>query len=421
MPVKRLKTPVFLEDIIEWMCKDSWRTLMLETLGVDKCEVQLSQFDQNVVKNITDNGLALTEKQVDLCIKLIKRYKIQIMNQIENIDELIDPYHLKQPIRKIDQTRAIWLEDDHIIVKFPFNQDIINKMKKYSTTSTIRLGEYMPEEKQWRWIPCEHTYYTLGRILEKHDFEVDQKILDLINATLDLKVDHDTLYFVEGKLSSNNKLLNNWLSEQESLEQTLLKVKSNALKYNADSVKDIGDLYKDKWYKKLFANFHQQQFWLDTNKIKKNQLIDFVLDYKLDKVIIKLGNSPHKKELLKLWIYAFQQHERLKNNEVSFLWNDSDGGYLPDDTDKLLDAFISGKKTKEPFLKNKVNENTKFIVMPFRPERNYLVSRVKPMLTLQIGSIYGQDWHERYMLENTHTLVYYSSDGPKSQDVTAIV
>jgi hypothetical protein len=421
MPVKRLKTPVFLEDIIEWMCKDSWRNLVVENLGIGQCEVQLSQFDQNVVKNITDNGLSLTQKQVDLCIKLIKRYRSQIVSQIENIDELIDPYHLKNPVRVIDQTRAIWLEEDHIIVKFPFNQDVINKMKKYSTNSTIRLGEYMPEEKQWRWIPCEHTYYTLGRILEKHDFEVDPKILDLIGAALDLRPEYDTLYFTEGKLSSNNKRLNEWIKEQQYLEHTLLKVKSNSLKYSAEVVKKIGDIYHDKWYKKLFSDFHQKQYWLDTGKIEKHQLIDFVMNYKLGPVVIKFGGSSHKKELLKMWISAFRQHSGLKNSEVSFLYDEFDSWAVAEDTHKLLDAYTDQKETKEPFVKNSINEDTKFVLMPYRPKKEWLISKRKPMITIQIGQSYGQDWHERYMLENTHTLVYYSSDGPNSQDITTIV
>ena len=423
MPVKRSNTPVFLEDVIEWMRGDSWRTLWLEQQGEDAigvCQVQLSQFDRNVCTNIGDSRLALTQKQVDLCVKMIKRYQKQIELQIPNIAELIDPVSLKQPVRKIDQTRAIWLEDDHVMIKFPFNQDIVNKMKKYSTASTIRLGEYMPDEKLWKWIPCEHTYYTLGRILEKHDFDVDKKILDLISATLDLEPQHDTLYYDEG-LQTNNQHINKWLSEQYSETHSLLKLKSNCLKYNQETVAKLDKKYQQHWYQKLLSNYHKHSFWLDTNKIKKNQFIDFVLDYKLGPVVIKFGSSAHKKELLKVWLYTFQQHERLKNSEVSFLWNNNDGGFLPDDADKLLDAFTSGKETKEPFLKNNINENTKFIVMPFRPERRYLVSRVKPMLTLQIGSIYGHDWHERYMLENTHTLVYYSSDGPDNQDIVAVV
>ena len=421
MPVKRLKTPVFLEDIVAWMCGDSWSFNAVSEAGIDPCVAQLSKFDREVCRNITQNMMPLTQKQVDLCVKMIKRYESQLQAQIGNIAELVDPVALKQPVRVIDQTRAMWFEDDHIIVKFPFNQDVINKMKKYSTNSTIRLGEYMPEEKQWKWLPCEHTYYTLGKILEKHDFEVDQKILELINATLDLEAQHDTLHFQSGKLSSNNHKLNEWMAQQKYLEHALLKVKSNSLKYNADAVKEIGELYRDKWYSKLFSNYHHNQYWLDANKIKKHQLIDFVLDYKLGPVVIKFGSTSHKKELLKIWIYAFQQHDTLKNKQVSFIYNEFDSWSNAEETHKMLDAHTDAKEMKDPFVKNSVGADTKFVVMPYRPKKEWLISKARPMLTIQLGMPYGQDWHERYMLENTHTLVYYSSDGPNTQDIVTVV
>ena len=59
--------------------------------------------------------------------------------------------------------------------------------------------------------------------------------------------------------------------------------------------------------------------------------------------------------------------------------------------------------------------------MPFEASKEWLVGRVKPMLTIQIGQVHPHDNKSKYMLENTHALVYYSSDGPKNQDIVAVV
>jgi hypothetical protein len=70
--------------------------------------------------------LALTQKQADLAIKIIKD-NIGLYQKIENLSFLLDNPIFKWPFRVIDTARTISRIDDYIAIRYPFDHQV-NKL-----------------------------------------------------------------------------------------------------------------------------------------------------------------------------------------------------------------------------------------------------------------------------------------------------
>jgi hypothetical protein len=140
--------------------------------------INLARYDNSFLDSVTDttkNGEALTDKQADLAVKLVLKYRRQLAAHGINTDTVLDP-KFRKSLRIVDRTRSITLVGESIHIKFPYDTKLIDQIKttiKESQGSTkynrdLRVWQSGLTEFNVNWI-CE-----FGR---QHNFIVDPIIL----------------------------------------------------------------------------------------------------------------------------------------------------------------------------------------------------------------------------------------------------
>ena len=82
--------------------------------------INLARYDVKVLESMTTHvvsGGALTEKQGELALKIVLKYQRQLAQKGVDVSPVENP-QWRIPLRKMDYSRALYLHDDILIVKF---------------------------------------------------------------------------------------------------------------------------------------------------------------------------------------------------------------------------------------------------------------------------------------------------------------
>ena len=93
--------------------------------------------DVTVVSSLAMNpsmGKGYTEKQRSLVLRLCKKYKGQLVSALGPAAELAleNPEFKFGLVQPGPQEKSITIDDKNILVKFPFNEEIVGKIRKYT-------------------------------------------------------------------------------------------------------------------------------------------------------------------------------------------------------------------------------------------------------------------------------------------------
>ena len=117
-----MKTFAYIEDYMEVIAGErnpvtgSLYGLFASTPPI----VSLARYDVNIVNSMaaaTMDGRALTDKQADLAVKIVLKYR----KQLEKLGIDVAPAEYPQfrlGIRTIDRRRLLYVKDDHIVLQF---------------------------------------------------------------------------------------------------------------------------------------------------------------------------------------------------------------------------------------------------------------------------------------------------------------
>lgn len=155
--------------------------------GTSKYVFSLARYDVKIVESMANStvwgSMALTDKQGDLAVKLVLKYKRQFANQGIDISPVEENPQWRIPLRKIDRTQRIWLENSRIRVKFPYNQNWIDDFRKFKETSQ-GLAQWITDEKVWELALTEYNVNWIVAWSDTLEFEVDPDVRKLYNQIL---------------------------------------------------------------------------------------------------------------------------------------------------------------------------------------------------------------------------------------------
>lgn len=172
---------------------------------------RLANYDVGIVNNLANSTVwhnsALTDRQGELAVKLVLKYKKQFANNGIDVEPVLNPVW-RRPLRQVDRTHRIWIEDDTIKIRFPYNQALIDSFKELrkGTQGSVRFNR---EHKIWC---CGITEYNVNFISAwaPTEFEIDPEITALFDKILDCEsrpyeiklIKTDTGYTVTNAASS---------------------------------------------------------------------------------------------------------------------------------------------------------------------------------------------------------------------------
>lgn len=147
--------------------------------------ISLARYDTNIISsmaNQTMTNVALTDRQSELAIRLVDKYKRQFLNHGVDVAPSVRNPTFRVPVRVVDRSRTISLLDDSICIRFPYDKEMVPEITAAAKESQ---GKYTfdKDNKRWTLALTEHNVNWATSFGKKHGFTIDdnvQKYMDLI-------------------------------------------------------------------------------------------------------------------------------------------------------------------------------------------------------------------------------------------------
>jgi len=165
--------------------------------------IKLARYDVDVLTNIslvTTGSGALTERQADLAIKIILKYQRQLAAKGVDVSPMLTPKWQVTP-RKMDYSRKIYIDNDTIIVKFPYEKPLIDALKKFIRDSQ-GTAHWDRDLRVWKFALTEYNINWIHEWASINSFEIDPAIYKIIKSiaeveqagyAIELKYDGETV------------------------------------------------------------------------------------------------------------------------------------------------------------------------------------------------------------------------------------
>lgn len=173
-----------IEDYLELLAGYSPHNFFASTTST----FSLARYDINIVNSMassTISGTALTDKQGDLAVKLVLKYRKQFANQGIDITPAENPIW-RHPLRKIDRTKSVILEDGRIIIRFPYDTELIAQVRSYLQGSMGNVT-WNRDNKSWDLGLTEGNINWAVVWGESFGFNIDPMVQDLYEKIIDME------------------------------------------------------------------------------------------------------------------------------------------------------------------------------------------------------------------------------------------
>ncbi len=147
--------------------------------------VSLARYDVQVLASMsaaTQSGRALTDRQAELAVKIIQKYQ----KQLEKLEISIDPIRTPQyrhGIRTIDRRKLLYVENDHIVLKFPYDTKLIDDLRDLAKISQGTWA-FDSNARAWRLAITEVNVVAANGFAANHEFEIGEEFLSLLQEVV---------------------------------------------------------------------------------------------------------------------------------------------------------------------------------------------------------------------------------------------
>ena len=143
--------------------------------------VSLARYDVQVLASMsaaTQSGRSLTDRQAELAVKIIQKYQ----KQLEKLEISIEPIRTPQyrhGIRTIDRRRLLYIDNDHIVLKFPYDTKLIDDLRDLAKVSQGTWA-FDNNARAWRLAITEVNVVAANGFATNHQFEISEEFLSYI-------------------------------------------------------------------------------------------------------------------------------------------------------------------------------------------------------------------------------------------------
>lgn len=145
--------------------------------------INLARYDVKVLESMSQTVAQhqpLTERQGELLAKIVLKYERQLASKQVDVDPVRNP-EWRMPLRKMDYTRSLYITNDQLVLKFPFDDGLIESVRAFGKESQ-GVCKWNRETKLWEIALTEYNLSWLVAFAEVHKFTVDTVVQDLMLA-----------------------------------------------------------------------------------------------------------------------------------------------------------------------------------------------------------------------------------------------
>lgn len=178
-----------IEDYIEIISghrKPDGSTLAL----FEPCEplLSLARYDVNIIESLatqTLSGTSYTDRQAALCKDIVLKYERQLAKHSISIEGVKEKPEFRNTIRTIDRSTSVWIEDDKIYIRFPYDNVTIESIRSASKESQGSI-KFNRDKRVWEADLTESNVNWVYAFAEVHRFKIEssmQTVMEQILAT----------------------------------------------------------------------------------------------------------------------------------------------------------------------------------------------------------------------------------------------
>lgn len=152
--------------------------------------INLARYDISVISNMASaaaSGQSYTDRQAELAIKLILKYKRQLTAFGIDISSVEDSPKFRTKLRVIDRRKLLFLQDNRICLQFPYDTTLIEDIRDIAK---ISHGGWVfhKENKIWYLAITEPNVIAVGGFAKIHQFEISSEFSELEQSVLSVEV-----------------------------------------------------------------------------------------------------------------------------------------------------------------------------------------------------------------------------------------
>ena len=149
-------------------------------------KISLARYDISIIDNMSAStvwGTALTDKQSELVVKLVLKYRKQFAKNNIDVSPVEHP-QFRLPIRKIDRSKTVKLINDSMAIRFPYDTKLINEIQEVKGISQGSV-RFERDTKTWYFGITEYNVNWVITWAQAYGFDIDQKILTLLDQIIE--------------------------------------------------------------------------------------------------------------------------------------------------------------------------------------------------------------------------------------------
>ena len=166
--------------------------------------ISLARYDVDVITKMSEQvmtGTALTERQAALAQKLILNYRRQLAQKGVDVTPAETPMY-RHPLRKLDYSCRLTIEDNVLCLKFPYQTKLIDQLRTFSKDSQGSC-RWSPDDKLWKVALTEYNLTWVATFASINKFEIDSSVQDLVDLLLEAE---NIEYRIELYVDEQNKI-----------------------------------------------------------------------------------------------------------------------------------------------------------------------------------------------------------------------
>lgn len=354
---------------------------------------------ESIASRVYYNQDQLTEKQATLILKLLKKNKDGIRPYVPSIDALIDNPQWKTPFRIIPTNKKISIVDQHILIEFPYDQEIVESFRKRNQeVHSLHQGAWNHNIKKWSFNLTEVNIEWLGKFLLPKEFEADEQfklffneiaeVIHQIENCLPMLVEKDNKFSI---VNAHHKI------EQPSttnLAEVLFWARNFGISHWDDAIdKRINNELHPTTQVLLKSSKHP---WINSAEVDINGFADLI-KYSSPVLIIIPGGS----ELQSIITWSeFAINQGIEPSQMSVMFR------LPNEQADF-NSFI-----KEAGMNNPVSEDTRIVFVSTKITKPLVKSGINFKTVINLGYYNYLHFSMSAAVDNSQNLVYYSLKEP---------
>jgi hypothetical protein len=268
-------------------------------------KIRVSNFDEKISHSLglqCLEGKAFTQKQSEIALRLVRKYRAQFKNLGVDVDTLLENSIFKFPIRIIDQTKIVQLDDKNkkIVIKFPYNQNVVTLLRSINQKDKMSKAEWDPDKKYWT-LDLNETSLAFINTNLIDEFELDEDIKSYIEQYNSIRENFED--YVPTLLKFDNTyFFKNIKSDFTSVELMPALVESAKLGvsvYDETVGQELTELVNITPLAKIYESNHNQKFSVNSSKYAKRDILRLIMDMNVNTAIFVDENTTA--ETLTVW------------------------------------------------------------------------------------------------------------------------